>query len=549
MRKLLKIYKIFFIFLVLTILIAKLYPSGIKSINQKNNLILERIPNISGHWELNFIHIDNNWSDTALNYDWCTGLGTQISPYIIENVTIDGKQMYNCIIIENTDDYFIINNCTLYNSTDLMMLENRAGIKLNNVSNGILIGNNCSYENYNGIYCKNSEDLQILENILNDNYNGIQLNVSERCSIIGNMVNKGTNVGIVLLNSRSNFVYENELHQAPSFGIACIEGSRNNTISHNNASFNYHGVVIDLNSPNNTIFHNFANFNYFGIALGRSNESIVIENIVENNEYGIMLTNASQNQFSENYIYNNSYYGVYLIEVYGSCDNNVFYNNDLINNTEAGIYIDKPLHFGNIFYNNEFVANKLHVFDNGTNTIWDNGNIGNYWDNYSGSDLNDDGFGDTEHIIQNTPLRLDNFPIWDDGDDIAPNIIINFPSNGAIYNITAPIFNFFINDYYGVHQAWYTLNNIQTKHFFTPSIGINILQINQSAWNLLSEGNITVIIFVNDSASHLTSESITLIKNIVEDGTLDISFGYAYIIIVSVGIIILIKKTNWKKKL
>jgi len=39
----------------------------------------------SGYWNLDFkIHIDNNWSETKTNYDWCSGSGTWSDPYVIE---------------------------------------------------------------------------------------------------------------------------------------------------------------------------------------------------------------------------------------------------------------------------------------------------------------------------------------------------------------------------------------------------------------------------------------------------------------------------------
>ena len=50
-----------------------------------------------------------------------------------------------------------------------------------------------------------------------------------------------------------------------------------------------------------------------------------------------------------------------------------------------------------------------------SNNQWDNGTIGNYWADYPGLDLNDNGIGDTPYIISGTARSLDNFPIWDDG--------------------------------------------------------------------------------------------------------------------------------------
>ena len=67
-----------------------------------NELTLKK----AGYWEIGPIKIDDddptkNWSVTASTYDWCSGSGLLSDPYIIENVTIDGQNTYNCIHIDN----------------------------------------------------------------------------------------------------------------------------------------------------------------------------------------------------------------------------------------------------------------------------------------------------------------------------------------------------------------------------------------------------------------------------------------------------------------
>jgi hypothetical protein len=54
---------------------------------------------------------------------------------------------------------------------------------------------------------------------------------------------------------------------------------------------------------------------------------------------------------------------------------------------------------------------------------WDNGTIGNYWDDYNGSDLDDDGIGDTPYIIPGPGGNQDNFPIWDDDPETPLSLI------------------------------------------------------------------------------------------------------------------------------
>jgi hypothetical protein len=53
--------------------------------------------------------------------------------------------------------------------------------------------------------------------------------------------------------------------------------------------------------------------------------------------------------------------------------------------------------------------------------LWDNGVIGNFWDNYTGSDPDDDGIGNTPHLIPGDGGAQDNKPICDDGIDVVPS--------------------------------------------------------------------------------------------------------------------------------
>jgi hypothetical protein len=56
------------------------------------------------------------------------------------------------------------------------------------------------------------------------------------------------------------------------------------------------------------------------------------------------------------------------------------------------------------------------VDENSTNNVWDNGSEGNYWSNYNGTDLDNDGIGDTKlpwEGVDNYPLMN---PYWNPGD-------------------------------------------------------------------------------------------------------------------------------------
>ncbi|MBD3253832.1 MAG: hypothetical protein GF383_02010, partial [Candidatus Lokiarchaeota archaeon] len=85
-------------------------------LNQKNlDPSPPEVPKLSGYWSVDFIHIDGNWSDAARDLDYVSGAGNWTHPYLIENVTIDAGGTGSGILIENTNEYFTIKNCTITN--------------------------------------------------------------------------------------------------------------------------------------------------------------------------------------------------------------------------------------------------------------------------------------------------------------------------------------------------------------------------------------------------------------------------------------------------
>jgi parallel beta-helix repeat protein len=90
---------------------------------------------------------------------------------------------------------------------------------------------------------------------------------------------------------------------------------------------------------------------------------------------------------------------VYLID--SSC-NTTITQNTFCFNTHTGLYLLNGHH--NTIYHNNFIQNRKDVIDHsnaGDENHWDNGfpDGGNYWDLYSGIDVNEDGLGDTPFPI------------------------------------------------------------------------------------------------------------------------------------------------------
>ena len=88
------------------------------------------------------ISINGNaaWEDAKNDFNF-TGNGTLVNPYIIRDFELDGQDSSSsCISITNSDVYFQIENCTLYDAS--------YGIKLSNVENALISNVTCFDFNY-----------------------------------------------------------------------------------------------------------------------------------------------------------------------------------------------------------------------------------------------------------------------------------------------------------------------------------------------------------------------------------------------------------------
>jgi len=235
------------------------------------------------------IHIDNNWSD-AKDAGICTGSGIYSDPYVIENLIIDGGGTVIGILIENSNDSFILRNCTIYNLT--------YGIELDHVQNGRLVNNNCSF-NWYGIALFASENNTLSGNIVNNNTQvGTMLYESNNCTISGNTANYNDWNGIRLSESNNNSILENTVYNN-FYGID-LEDSDNNTISGNTVN-NSIEVGIDLTYSNyNTLSTNIANYNQYGIYLEHSNFNIISGNILIKNDKCINQKEDCEGNIFEN---------------------------------------------------------------------------------------------------------------------------------------------------------------------------------------------------------------------------------------------------------
>ncbi|MHA1522097.1 MAG: NosD domain-containing protein, partial [Promethearchaeota archaeon] len=441
--------------------------NGIISISHQTVKVYNNISTIS---------IDGN---SALS-DFCSvGDGSFENPYIIEWYFIEKSSIG--INIQNTDLYLIIQNCWIEKTTE-------KGIGLS--------------------YCEN---VKILNNEVLNNSRGISLSVGGLNNIIsGNMI----------INN--------------SWGII-LEGANNNNISGNTIINNYDGIYMGgWGSSNNIISGNIiANNTNCGINLCYLFNTTISGNIITNNfGDGIYLGSGPYNNtILGNTINNNGYRGIYL----GSGSYNNILGNNISYNDDNGIYLlysDNNNISGNILsYNHNaypWVTTGMEMNHANNNIIWlnnffdglfiqnsenillDNGQYGNYWEDYTTKypSATNDG------LIWNTPYDLiDHFPLVNIVEDWMQPTIIGQE-------------NLIISEGDLGNQIQWTINEENPDEYYIYRNGTLIEdgiysngQIITFNVDGLSRGEYTFTLWANDTFPQYASDEIIVT---VIDGTLPI---------------------------
>jgi len=211
-----------------------------------------------------------------------TGNGSAGDPYIIKDYIIDAQKGGYSILINNTDRYLFIINCTLSNSGDGFGF---SGIRIMNSYN-VVVRNCTVFNNSYGIFVEHASFIHIEENLLfNNNYSAV---FSEYTSFLN--------------------VSKNEITAWANTAI--------------NVLWSYHGVFA---------FNNISG-NYAGIALHESEGNLVIgNNVSDNNWFAFMLSDSARNHITMNYVSNNLE-GIYLM----NASTNIIYKNAFVNNNRNG---------------------------------------------------------------------------------------------------------------------------------------------------------------------------------------------------------------------
>jgi nitrous oxidase accessory protein len=298
-----------------------------------------------------------------------------------ENTTINalGKGHALRLLTSNIS----IKNLNIINWGDNLTAQN-AAIYVGQKSDHLIIKNNSLKGDGFGIWVQDSDQILIKNNHIQgnpklrsaDRGNGIQLSVVTNADVVGNDVSV-TRDGLYIISSQNSLLRNNSLHDL-RYGVHYMYSYDNKVL--NNLTYNTRAGYALMSSKNLQVSGNESrNSEDYGMLLNFITSSTIDHNSIKN-----VWTKP------EHKVLGRQGKGLF---VYNSAYNTISYNT--INTAEIGIHLtagsEKSKIFGNSFINNpvqvKYVSNKKQE--------WSHNGRGNYWSNYLGWDLDNNGTGDT----------------------------------------------------------------------------------------------------------------------------------------------------------
>ncbi|MFA5772396.1 MAG: Ig-like domain-containing protein [Thermoplasmata archaeon] len=304
--------------------------------------------------------------------------------------------------------------------------------------------------------------------------------------------------------------------------------SAQNTIIRGDATPSSKGIYIEHGMNMSTYINistlKIENF-YYGIYIHSSYNNITSNEIV-NCYYGIYLQGilsplgyppptvpSEKNKITHNKI-TNCGFGVYLGDA--TKLNSVALNS--IINSNYSVYIDSNGFGKNLIYSNNMINATLGAYDaideysSNKGSLWNESKRGNYWSDYNGSDLDDDGIGDFPYIISGGSSK-DWYPLMRVVDITSISPSINH----------APIVMLIVNQSTTVGAKFTYRVNASDEDNDNLTYSSNIGYINNTVFFTFTpttSGIYNITITANDSK---TQTSITFVLNVLNSSPVILS--------------------------
>ena len=365
---------------------------GIFIVNGANNNEIKRndVFNNNG----NGIYLSANANHNLITRNYCynnEGIGIVVETSNGNIITKNDckENLGYGIALKNSNEHFITDNDCSENGG--------AGINLEHSNDNLITNNDCNENQAQGITMDTSNGNTIIDNYCSNNVGpGISFRFSNDNIITQNLCT-GSPWGIIVSRSNNNEVTKNDCIENGE-GIVVYD-AYDNKITENYCTGNYeNGIILAYNANYNIINQNNCSENLLsGILLMSSSGTIISKNDCNNNgESGISITDPLEINAKDNILYGNKIAGNLNGIYFSEADNNDVFRNTIKENTN-GMVIEGQSEL-NLIYQNNFIdngaqASNLHAGLNNWHNIYML--EGNYWSDYTGTDSNGDGIGDT----------------------------------------------------------------------------------------------------------------------------------------------------------
>jgi nitrous oxidase accessory protein len=304
-----------------------------------------------------------------------------------DGVIIDGEKIGNILYV--IADNFVLKNVKIIN-VGVSFTKDNAAIKVHRIKNFIL--ENIVMENvFFGILIEKSHYGIIRNNKISSIYteeansgNGVHAWHCSNLTVEGNETFRLRD-GIYFEFVSKSTVSNNLSYDNIRYGLHFMF-SNNNIYHHNEFRDNGAGVAV-MFSKYIEMHHNKFELNWgsasYGLLLKEIYDAEIYNNLFQENTIGIKGEGCTRINYKNNVFLRNGW----AVKIAGACYANIFENNDFMHNS-----LD-------LAYNSKLNDNKF---------------VNNYWSEYTGYDLDNDGIGDTpyrpvklfSYIVNRTPEAL-----------------------------------------------------------------------------------------------------------------------------------------------
>lgn len=259
---------------------------------------------------------------------------------------------------------------------------------------GLTVQNSGSNQTDSGIYIQEGSNHVVKDNVFKDTMHGIYVNKGQGNTISRNQIssvsehfsNRGS--GIFILDGSGHIIEDNRMMRVQD-GI-------------------YAESASELILRNNTALGS-----RYGLHLMFAEDVLAEKNHMESNITGLMIMDSKRIQVLDNEVINQFHVRGFGLLIYES--NDLLLQGNEIRQNSTGLSLEKTVdveikrniisanqvglefigeNINNIFTENNFIANIVQSKISNNEMQLDNGEVGNYWDDYSSFDITGEGIGE-----------------------------------------------------------------------------------------------------------------------------------------------------------